>query len=147
MSACFKFLNIWTAEALCLHSVMLRLPSAYFSHYFYMHPSFRQWGAPLTFPRAWLCRRPRKAEETHQRSVHFFAFLPSLPPPGRHRPLPVMHQVRRWVKLMEEKHKQSLIRSTPKYSVKKASRRLLWFPSISGKLLCVQLFHARDSKD
>lgn len=104
MSVCFKFLNVLTGEALCSHSVMLCLSSAYFS--FYMHPSFRQRRAPLTFPRSWLCRRPRKAEETHQGSVHFFAFLPSLPPPGWHRPLPVMHQVHRWVKLTEEEHKQ-----------------------------------------
>lgn len=31
MSVCFKFLNVLTGEALCLHSVMLRLSSAYFS--------------------------------------------------------------------------------------------------------------------
>lgn len=82
--------------------------------FFYMHPSFRQRRAPLTFPRAWLCRRPRKAEETHQGSVHFFAFLPSLPPPGWHRPLPVMHQVHRWVKLTEEEHKQVSLRASEK---------------------------------
>lgn len=73
--------------------------------------AFRQWQVPLAFPRAWLSRRPRKDVETDQGSVHFFAFLPSPATPGRHCPLPVMHQVHRWVKLTEEKHKQSLIRS------------------------------------
>lgn len=134
MWVCFKYLNVLPAEALYVHSVVLRLSSAYFSVL-----SFRQWWAALTFPEAWLRRRPRKAEETHQGSVHFFAFLPSLPPPGRPRPLPVMHPVPRWVKLTEEKQKQSLSGSVwewpeeaaPKNRSKNSSRRLSCFPSIS----------------
>lgn len=121
----------------------------------YRLPSFRQWQVPLAFPRAWLSRRPRKDVETDQGSVHFFAFLPSPPTPGRHCPLPVMHQVHRWVKLTEEKHKQSLIRSIWQWredaaprgvAAKNASGRLSWLPLISGELLCIQLFHTCDSK-
>lgn len=147
------FLNSYTTQgsqkaAVNIMFVSCHAPFFQCLFFLHMHPSFRWW-APLTFPRARLCRKPRKAEETHQGSVHFFAFLPSHPPPGRHRPLPVMHQVPRWVKLTEEK-KHSLIRSVwewpeeaaPKHSCKTAG----WSASIRRKLLCVQLFRARDSK-
>lgn len=112
--------------------------------FFSMHPSLSQQRAALTFPRAGLCIRPREAEETHQGSVHFFAFLPSLPPPGWHRPLPVMHQVHRWVKLTEEKRKQSLIRSiwewpeeaAPKNKAKTPEEGFCGFPRLAESV-CV----------
>lgn len=152
MSVRFKFLNALTAEALCSSSVMLRLSSAYFSFTCIRHLGSGE--HPSRFQEHGYAEGPGKLRRlTKGVSIS----LPSSPLfPRQADIIPSQSCIRftgGWIWRKTNINKVSLGASEndqktlrQRIVAKNASRRLLWFPSIRRKLLCVQLFHACDSK-